>query len=319
MNPLLIKDCLEKIRLGLDEDQSRFDFSSKLFSEGPISKRKVRATLVSKSDGVFCGEAIFHALKAFCKTEGFSVEFWTKIKDGNKIKNGQAVLEFNGLTQDLLMIERVVLNLLSRLSGIASISRQYVELVRSASKKLSKTPRVTSTRKLLPGYRSLDLYAVEVGGAYLHRPNLSAGVMLKENHLSIFRNKKTGEIDFSRAVKQAKEVAPHGLKVEIEVTNSSEALAALLGGADVIMLDNFRPKQVVDCIRLLKQKCSKDSIKMPLIEVSGGVREETIQGFCVDGVDLISVGALTHTVFPHDFSLLFKNSSPLRAKNKKRK
>jgi nicotinate-nucleotide pyrophosphorylase (carboxylating) len=212
------------------------------------------------------------------------------VEDGEELKPGETVMTLRGPARVLLALERPMLNLASYVSGIATRTEGLVWLVKKACPK--RTPRVTSTRKTLPGYRDLATYGVLAGGGHAHRLSLSGGVLIKENHIAA-----AGGI--ARAIEGAREVAPHGLKIECEVRNLGELSRALTAGADGVLLDNFKVKEVKDALKLIAGRP-----KAPVIEVSGGLNEDNIASYAIPGVDVLSVGSLTHSVTAVDLSLL---------------
>jgi len=310
MNPSLIKGCLKVFELGLSEDLSEFDHSAAALSG---VERNTRAVVIAKESAVFCGEAMVMALQQLIRRDDYRVEISCKVRDGQHLLKGSPVVSFQGNGRHILCLERVFLNLISRLSGISTAVAQAVSIVQDEAQK-RRAPRITHTRKLLPGYRMLDLYAVQVGGGFLHRTNLSAGVMLKENHLALFREKKrtrSGHIAF--AIECAKKNAPHTLKIEVEVCNQEEAILAFDGGADILMLDNFSPAEIRQTLKAVVKIADRKKVSVPLIEVSGGITLENLSSYVLPGVDVISMGSITTSVKPVDFSLLFKGSTPALA------
>jgi nicotinate-nucleotide pyrophosphorylase (carboxylating) len=186
-----------------------------------------------------------------------------------------------------LALERPFLNLVAYASGVASATRQLVDVVARVS-----SARVTSTRKILPYYRDLAIYGVLCGGGVAHRVSLSGGVLLKENHIAA-----AGGI--ARAIKGVQAISPHGLKIEIEVRNLDELKQALKAGAEVVMLDNFEPEKVRAAVKQVRE--SKRAV---VIEVSGGLTAANIAEYALPGVDVLSCGGLTHSVRALDLSLL---------------
>ncbi|MCM2321713.1 MAG: carboxylating nicotinate-nucleotide diphosphorylase, partial [Oligoflexia bacterium] len=252
----------------------------------------VRARVIVKSEGVWAADGLLQALARhpLAELNDQRITVRSRVKDGQQVKPGQAICEWLGPAQAILAFERPFLNLASYAGGIATLTRRFVELVREACPE--RTPRVTSTRKTLPGYRDIAIRAVQAGGGFSHRISLSGGVLIKENHIAA-----AGGI--ARAIEGARAVAPHGLKVEIEVRDEKELSQALKAGADIVMLDNFTPEEVRAALRLVQR-----SSRPPLIEVSGGLTLETIARYAIPGVDVLSVGSLTHSAKALDLSLL---------------
>jgi nicotinate-nucleotide pyrophosphorylase (carboxylating) len=211
------------------------------------------------------------------------IEFGKKYKDGDWIAKGRVFLEMAGNLRVLLKGERTALNFLQRLSGIATLARQYADRVAGTG------VRIVDTRKTTPGWRYLEKYAVRVGGCHNHRFGLYDGVLIKENHIEA-----AGGI--TEAITRARASIHHLLKIEIEVTSIEQIEEALANKADIIMLDNMNPAMIRESVALINKRA--------LVEVSGGVNLENIPGFLQAGVDLISAGALTHSAQAVDISML---------------
>ncbi len=240
---------------------------------------KCQAEIVAKDDGVIAGigvaRAVFEALDP-------AVSFAEKVRDGERVTPGQLAATLSGRTQAILIGERTALNFLQRMSGIATLTAQFVEAVKD-------TPaQICDTRKTAPGLRVLDKYAVRVGGARNHRFGLSDGVLIKDNHI-----RAAGGI--GNAVRQARESAHHLLAIEVETQTAGQVEEAVQAGADVIMLDNMGLDDVRRAVRFIAGRCGT--------EVSGNVDLTTVRAYAECGVDLISVGALTHSVSALDLSL----------------
>jgi nicotinate-nucleotide pyrophosphorylase (carboxylating) len=192
--------------------------------------------------------------------------------------------------------ERTLINLTAYASGIATQTRTLVDRV--LAKKMLAPPRITATRKTLPGYKAIAIESTLIGGASPHRYNLSGGLLLKENHIAAHGN-------IPAAIQAARSISPHLLKVEIEVRDMNELKAAVLAGAEVIMLDNFKPSEIIAAIPLKKPGV--------LFEFSGGVTLNNIDSYLIEGLDVISVGSITHSVTSMDLSLLMESlTGPLR-------
>jgi nicotinate-nucleotide pyrophosphorylase (carboxylating) len=186
-----------------------------------------------------------------------------------------------------LVFERSFINLAAYCGGIAFQTRRLLELVNK--KGMKNPPRITGTRKTLPGYRDLAIQSSIIGGAHPHRYNLSGGLLIKENHI-----RAAGSI--AKAIHQARQTAPHLLKIEIEVRNLNELKEATDSGAEVIMLDNFSPELVLEAVKTKSQQTC--------FEVSGGINESNIDQYLIEGLDVISIGSITHSVKSIDLSLL---------------
>lgn len=264
------------IELALLEDLSLGDITSDtIFTPDNRAKAAIRA----KEDLVLCGmdvaKTVFHAVDP-------DVIFTPLKKDGDNVKKGEVVLELTGSTLSILKAERTALNFMQRMSGIATASREYAAI----GKKYGVM--IVDTRKTQPGLRRLDKYAVRTGGARNHRISLADSVMIKDNHIAA-----AGSI--TAAVKKIKDVIGHTPKVEVETTTLDEVKEALTAGADIIMLDNMTPEQIA--------VCKKEIAGRAIIEVSGGVNKTNLEAYCAVRPDVISMGALTHSVPAKDLSL----------------
>jgi len=264
------------IELALQEDLSLGDITSDtIFAPSDTALAVVKA----KEDLVLCGmevaRATFYAVDE-------TVTFRPLKKDGELVHKGESVLELEGAVLSILKAERTALNFLQRMSGIATAARQCAQIGEKYG------VMIVDTRKTQPGMRRLDKYAVRTGGARNHRISLADSVMIKDNHIAA-----AGSI--TAAVKKIKSVIGHTPKVEVETTNLEEVREALAAGADIIMLDNMTPEQIV--------ACKNEIAGRAITEVSGGVTLENLERFCQTGVDVISMGALTHSVPAKDLSL----------------
>ena len=245
----------------------------------PAEARAV-ARAVARSELVVCGGEVF--ARVFYRVDpGVRVE--RLLDEGADAKKGDVLWVAEGAARSLLMAERTALNFAQRMSGIATLSRRYVRALPAGSR-----TRVTDTRKTTPGLRALERYAVRTGGAHNHRDTLGSAVLIKDNHIQA-----AGGIGV--AVESARARAPHTSKIEIEVASLAELGEALAAGADIVMLDNFSPSDVVAGVALAKGKA--------LVEVSGGVTLERIAELAAKGVDVISSGALTHSAPSADIAL----------------
>jgi len=246
---------------------------------------KARAVILAKQAGVIAGidevSAIFRL---------FNLKIRTFVTDGSKVERPKTiVMEVEGLAKFILMCERVALNILMRMSGIATLTAKFVEKARKVNSKVL----VACTRKTTPGFRYFEKKAVMMGGGDTHRFRLDDMVLIKDNHIKI-----VGSV--GRAVKIAREKVSFSKKVEVEVSSLKDALEACEAGADIIMLDNMAPNEVKRVIDELK---SRGLRKQVLIEVSGGVNLDNVQTYASTGVDIISVGMLTHSAPALDMSL----------------
>lgn len=237
------------------------------------------ANYVAKDSGILCGIDI--ALRVFTLLDD-KTEFDIKLQDGDRVENGDIIATITGKTKVLLKGERTALNLLQHLSGIATMTNRLVELVEGTK------ASIADTRKTLPGLRSLQKYAVTVGGGKNHRYNLSDCAMLKDTHLDAY-----GSI--TNAVKALREKLGHTVMIEVETGNLNEVEEALNCGADIIMLDNMDIETMSKAVKIVSGKAK--------IEASGNVTEETVVSIAKTGVDIISVGAITHSVKAFDISM----------------
>lgn len=281
------------LKAGLQEDHFRLDMTTLGVLES--GDRKITAKLIAKSKGIWVGNGALQAAIAVAREEGFQLQIKTFFKDGDAVQPKDLVAELKGSAQWILPLERTLLNLVSFSSGIATETREVVSTLQKIWKKKKhpgNPPRITATRKILPYYRELAWHAVIAGGGDLHRLNLSSGVLIKENHLTISHS-------ISKAITQTRRHAPHLSKVEIEVKSLDELKEAVESGAEIVMLDNFSSAQTKQALKFLKENSPKTHV-----EISGGVRIETLDKVALPGVHTLSLGKLTHSVEALDLSLL---------------
>jgi nicotinate-nucleotide pyrophosphorylase (carboxylating) len=263
----------------LKEDLGRGDVTTAATVRGGA---RGRGRFLAKQDLVLCGlemaEAVFAALDS-------NIQLESRAYDGEHIKAGTEFARIEGPANILLMGERVALNVMQRLSGVATLTKRFVEQTSGTR------ARIVDTRKTTPGLRALEKYAVAVGGAHNHRFGLDDGVLIKDNHIALAGGVR-------RAVEMARQSAPHLMKIEVEVSNRAQLNEAIAARADVIMLDNMTVEEIKSSVALIREQAPG-----VLIEVSGGITLETVRGFAEAGVDLISVGALTHSATAVDISL----------------
>lgn len=238
------------------------------------------ATAVARSPLVVCGGLVFR--RAFERLEP-SVRFEELVPDGTAVEKGAAIWRVHGSARALLMAERTALNLTQRMSGTATLAKTYRDALPAGS-----TTRLTDTRKTTPGLRVLERYAVRCGGAHNHRDSLGTAVLIKDNHIVA-----AGGI--FEAITRARARAPHTTRIEVEVQSLTELETALTARADIIMLDNFALPALVEAVARAKGKA--------LLEASGGITLATLADVARAGVDLISVGALTHSAKAADIAL----------------
>lgn len=267
------------IDLALEEDAGLGDVTSRAIF--PV-KHRSRAFIEAGHDLVVCGLEV--AARVFTRVDP-RLEVVLTARDGDCVKKGGKVLTVSGPTASLLTAERTALNFIQRLSGIATLSRKFAGAVAGTE------VRIVDTRKTTPGYRALEKYAVRCGGCFNHRSSLGEHVLIKDNHIAA-----AGSL--TKAVKLARAHAPHLAKIEVEAKTLAEVREAVRAAAEVILLDNMTPTLIRSAIALIGGNA--------LIEVSGGVRYETLRDFAVPGVDVISVGALTHSAPAADLSLTIR-------------
>jgi len=268
------------IQGALEEDIGRGDITSEALFPSSL---KGRAQIVAKEEGLLAGVEV--AKEVFRLSSSGSMKFIHSLKDGDLVGRNKAVLIMEGGASSILRGERVALNFLSRLSGIATLTRKYVDLVKDLEM------RILDTRKTSPNLRVLEKYAVKTGGGVNHRFGLDDGILIKDNHIKICGG--VGE-----AVKRARKNLSPLLKIEVEVENLAQLEEAIAAGADIIMLDNMekgRMREAVSRIRGQKRHI--------LIEASGGINLENVRDVAETGVDFISVGGLTHSAASLNFAL----------------
>lgn len=269
------------INTALAEDINYIDVTTdNLMNDSDISE----AYFIAKDSGILCGTDI--AARVF-DLAGGNVEKEILIKDGTQVESGDNIAFFRGSTKTLLKGERTALNLIQHMSGIATATNECVKLVEGTN------ASIADTRKTLPGLRALQKYAVTVGGGKNHRFNLSDGAMLKDNHIDAY-----GSI--TAAVSALRKKAGHMLKIEVEVRNLEELEEALKNNCEVIMLDNMSENEMKKAVELTNGRA--------LLEASGNVTLKNIRQIALTGVDIISLGALTHSVKCFDISMKIKSS-----------
>ena len=267
------------IDLALAEDIHTGDITTLAVLPKP---RRMRARLVAKEPLVLAGIAV--AERVFARLDP-GTDFSALFADGDSVPAGEVMARIEGDAASMLQGERVSLNLLQRMCGIATQTARYVKEIEGTG------ARVVDTRKTTPGLRVLEKYAVRVGGGTNHRTGLYDGVLIKENHIVA-----AGGI--LEAVRLARSYIPHTLKIEVETETLAEVGLALQAGADIIMLDNMGLADLSEAARLIAGRA--------LVEASGGVNLQSIRGIAQTGVDIISVGALTHSVRAADISMLME-------------
>ena len=280
-NRILIKEKLKKF---LIEDNSFIDISSNAIPEESASS----ATIIAKSDGYLSGleelEILYQLLK---------VNVISNNEDGDQIQKGDIVAKIDGKSRDILLGERVGLNLMSHMSAITTTTRKFVKIIEDSGKNV----KIACTRKTLPGLRLFEKKAVNLGGGDTHRFSLDDMVLLKSTHLRFYKG------NIVKLLKDVKSRVSFTKKIEIEIENVSDVLIAVKNKADIIMLDNMNPDKVQDAINLLKQEKLRNQV---IIEVSGNITQENIFDYLISEPDVISTSVLTQkpTEFV-DYSLRF--------------
>ena len=264
------------IDLALDEDAGLGDITSRAIFP---ARHRSRAVIDAKQDLVLCGVEV--AARVFGKVDP-TLKVRLLARDGQRLKRGALALSVEGSTASILTAERTALNFLQRLSGIATQAARYAGAVSGTG------VRIVDTRKTTPGWRALEKYAVRTGGCFNHRSSLGEHVLIKDNHIAA-----AGSL--TKAVRLCQAAAAHGAKIEVEAKTLAEVKEAVRAKADIILLDNMSPAQVQAAVKAVAGRA--------FIEVSGGVTFATLRDYALSGVDIISVGALTHSVSAADLSL----------------
>ncbi|AKB13093.1 nicotinate-nucleotide pyrophosphorylase [carboxylating] [Methanosarcina thermophila] len=268
---------IKEVERFIEEDLGYDDVSCTIVPDKPVE-----AIIFTKEACVIAG--IKEAESIFCY---LGVQDETTLKDGDHVKEGDIIFRLKGGAVSILRAERLVLNFLGHLSGIATLTRACVDIVR----KHSETTRVACTRKTTPGIRKFEKLAVAAGGGDTHRFNLSDSVMIKDNHVKL--------MGIEAAINAAKKTS-FTRKIEVEVESAEDAVLAAKLGADIIMLDNMQPEAVRETLEILKEKGLRDSV---IVEASGGISLENLENYAKTGVDVISMGSLIHKSRWIDLSL----------------
>ncbi|WP_419890592.1 carboxylating nicotinate-nucleotide diphosphorylase [Paenibacillus xylanexedens] len=270
---------IESIKNWLREDVGAGDVTTSVtIPAGNQSKAIIHA----KDNGIIAGMSVAELVFQVVDPD---LVFSPKVTDGDKVIHGTILAEVEGSTHSLLTGERLALNLLQRMSGIATRTRAYVDVLDGLE------TRLVDTRKTTPGHRLLEKYAVRVGGGANHRFGLYDAVMIKDNHIK-------GAGGITEAVQRARAVIPHTMTIEVETENLEQVREALQAGADIIMLDNMHPERMREAVELIREQAPHVKV-----EASGNVSLQTIRGIAESGVDVISVGRLTYSFESLDISL----------------
>ncbi|WP_019536390.1 carboxylating nicotinate-nucleotide diphosphorylase [Paenibacillus ginsengihumi] len=276
---LNLKAVLPSLQLWLEEDIGMGDVTT--MATVPAGQQS-KGIIHMKDEGIVAGLPVAAAVFKLVDPE---LQFAAKVRDGDAVVRGTVLAEVTGSTRSILLGERLALNLLQRLSGIATRTRQFAE-------RISGLPvRIVDTRKTTPGHRLLEKYAVRVGGGFNHRFGLYDAVMIKDNHIK-------GAGGVAKAIEAARSQIPHTMKIEVEVESFEQLEEALTARPDIIMLDNMNPAQIKEAVQRIKRR-------MPhiIVEASGSVTLETVRAIAETGVDVISAGRLTYSVQSLDISL----------------
>ena len=276
----LVPEVQQLIEMALAEDQVANDPTTDSLVPHDLQARGV---IRAKAEGVLAGVDV--ALSVFKRVDQ-QLDTTAWLADGASVSLGNNLAFVDGQAASILRAERTAINFLQRMSGIATEAARYVKLAEGTR------ARIVDTRKTVPGFRLLDKYSVRMGGAGNHRMNLADGILVKDNHLEAMRHQGFG---IDGIVRKALDQAPHNLKVEIEVEDLTELQEALDAGAHIILLDNMPPEEMRQAVGIVAGRA--------VLEASGGVNLDTVRVVAETGVDLISVGSLTHSVKALDISL----------------
>ena len=276
-------DIRRAVRMGLEEDLGQGDITTTALFSKPTP---ARATIIAQQPLVVAGMAA--AIQTFIVVDA-SLKLTLSLQDGAQARTGEVLLQIEGDGRSILMAERVALNFLQHLSGIATLTNRFCRAVHGYP------VSIMDTRKTLPGWRALQKWAVSLGGGTNHRMSLSDGILIKDNHLALMRNKKSAVLTACRI---AQAIASKNNPVIVEVESLSEVHDALHGKADIILLDNMTPATVKRAVKLIDGQA--------LIEVSGGITLKNVRAMAAAGPDRISIGALTHSAPAATLSLVLE-------------
>jgi len=275
---LILKEKLKKM---LEEDVGFEDITT----EAIVPKNlRVKAHIIAKTPGIIAG---VEEVSLLLRELNINVKY--AINDGSKVSAGTVIMEIEGPARTILTCERTVLNLLMRMSGIATLTHQMVKEAKRVNPKII----IAGTRKTAPGLRYFDKKAIRIGGGDTHRLRLDDCILIKDNHIAIAGGVK-------EAINRAKKAASFTKKIEVEVQKTEDALIAAREGVDIIMLDNMKTNKIKETIRKLKEEGLRNRV---LIEVSGRITPDNVKEYAETGVDIISLGYLTHSVKALDISL----------------
>ncbi len=268
---------LKEIESFLEEDVGHEDY------EEIVPYTTCKAEITVKEEGILAG--LDEAKQIF---DYLSVQYSTEFEDGARINSGDTILTVMGAGAKILKAERLVLNFLGQMSGVATVTNKFV----TEARKVNEHIKVAGTRKTTPGFRKYEKKAIAIGGGDPHRFGLYEAVIIKDNHIKL--------MGLESAIKEAKEKASFTKKIEVEVESKADALRAAVLGVDIIMLDNMPVAEVKECVRLLKERGLRDGL---ILEASGGINMGNIKEFASTGVDVVSIGMITHAAKWLGFSL----------------
>jgi nicotinate-nucleotide pyrophosphorylase (carboxylating) len=275
--------------LALEEDVGRGDVTTASVID---ESQEAEADIIAGERAVVCGLGVVEAV--FTRFD-WRTRVRMKVADGDPVPPATVVASVRGPAAALLAGERTALNFLQRLSGVATLTQAFVAAAEGA--KL----RITDTRKTTPGVRALEKYAVRIGGGANHRADLSSGVLIKDNHVALVGSVR-------EAVRRARARAPHGLRIAVEVDTLAQLDEAMEAGAEVVLLDNFASRDLIEAVKRVRERAPRI-----VLEASGGVTLDRIREISKTGVDVISIGALTHSARAVDFSFAIRPAETIRA------
>jgi nicotinate-nucleotide pyrophosphorylase (carboxylating) len=275
----------EKLSSILKEDLAYGDITTELL----IEPKTTEAVVISRGKGIAAGMQVAREL-----LDMMGITVLEALEDGQLVNGGQTIIRMRGINRSILMVERSLLNILARIGGIASITSEYIQ----RAKEVNPDIRIAATRKTAPGLRWLDKMAVTIGGGDTHRIGLHDMVLIKDNHIDTMG-------DLATAISEAKSKASFVRKIEVEVSSPEEALTAVENGADLVMLDNMSIDDMKRTIKIFEEKGHRGKV---MVEASGSVNMDNIVDVAETGVDVISIGSLTHSVKALDLALEFVKS-----------
>ena len=281
-------EIMRNIERFIEEDVGYGDITSRALFNDDI---KAEARIITNEEGIAVGMNI---IKAVFESRNCSTDIM--VKEGDPIQKGTTIMEIKGSVNSILEVERVALNILARMSGIATETRKLSE----KAKTINKNIRIAATRKTVPGMRIFDKQAVELGGGDTHRLRLDDLILIKDNHLEIIQS-------IPKAVEIIRKKVSFTKKIEVEISRLEQIDDVIQSGADIVMLDNFSPKDAKKANKIIRNKKNKEQL---IIEASGNISIENIEQYAKSGVDIISLGRITHSVKNIDMSLeIIKNYS----------